>query len=149
MRVVGWIGCTFLALGGGAALLGPDRVPAALHDHPVRAHAVITDLFINGFGGDEAADYKYVVRGHTYVGWGGGGELGNGDVFNLNPGDAITIEYAATRPALSCTCDAATYASDSSAIHDRLITAPFSLLAMFPLAGMATISIRRARRRNA
>src|SRR5579862_4378858 len=106
IRLAGWLGSVLLALLGVGLVWGPDAVPPPLHDHPVRTHAVITDLYINGVGGDEVADYKYVVDGHTYFGFGPGGELGNGDIFSHNPGDAIIIEYAATRPALSCSCDA-------------------------------------------
>ncbi len=124
-------------------------MPAALHDNPVKARAVVTDLYIDGFGGDETAAYKYVVKGHTYVGSGRGGQLGNGDVFDLNTGDALTIEYAATNPAVSCTCDAAVYASDSSAVRDRLVTAPFAVLAASPLAFLGLQSVRRVRRLSA
>jgi hypothetical protein len=139
----------FVALCGLGALLGPDRVPAALHDNPVKARAVVTDLYLDGFGGDEMAAYEYVVQGHTYVGSGRGGQLGNGDVFNLNTGDTLSIEYAARKPAVSCTCDAAAYASDSATLSDLLVTAPFSLLAACPLAFLAVQFVRRARRVSA
>jgi hypothetical protein len=127
---------------------GPDTVASPLHEHPVRAHAVITDLYIDGFGGDEVADYKYKVDGHTYFGSGRGGELGNGDIFSHNPGDAISIEYAATRPSLSCTCNASAHDSEPS-VHDRLVALPLALVLILPVAWMGTTSVRRTRRRGA
>jgi hypothetical protein len=71
----------------------------------VTARATVKDVFIDGFGGPPAVDYRYTVNGRTYMGWGDGGELGNDDVFDRRPGDSVTIRYSSTEPALSCTCE--------------------------------------------
>ena len=95
----------FAALGGIDALLhGPG--PDALRKQPVDANAKVTRVYIDGFGGDPTVAYEFDVDGQTYNGSGTGGQLGNGDVMRLDVGDPVAIQYAATDPSLSCTCNA-------------------------------------------
>ena len=84
-----------------------DSALRELRSHPVRATAKVTDVYIDGFGGDPTVDYRFEVDGNSYTGSGTGGELGNGDVLRLNPGEHVAVEYAAGHPSASCTCDAA------------------------------------------
>ena len=95
------------ALGGVIALWhGPG--PDALRRQPLNAQASVTDIYIDGFGGDPTVDYRFLMEGRTYEGSGTGGQLGNGDVLKLQVGDSVAIQYAATDPSLSCTCSART-----------------------------------------
>jgi hypothetical protein len=84
-----------------------DAAVRELRQHPVRTTAEVTDVYIDGFGGDPTVDYRFQVDGNSYTGSGTGGELGNGDVLRLKPGEPVTVEYTAGDPSASCTCDAA------------------------------------------
>ena len=97
----------FAAIGGIDALLhGPG--PDALREEPVDANARVTDVYVDGFGGDPTVAYEFEVDGQAYNGSGTGGQLGNGDVLKLSVGDPVAIQYAARDPSLSCTCNART-----------------------------------------
>jgi hypothetical protein len=68
---------------------------------PTSAKAVVTDEFINGFGGDPAVDYRYVAAGRRYVGY----AVSGWDYDRkLRRGDRITITYDAAHPGRSCLC---------------------------------------------
>jgi hypothetical protein len=69
-------------------------------ERPVPAHAVVTDEFINGFGGDPAVDYRYVVRGHRFSGYAVAGDYPG----TLHKGQHILIHYETRRPSRSCVC---------------------------------------------
>ncbi|HEV7677397.1 MAG TPA: hypothetical protein VGQ42_02385 [Candidatus Dormibacteraeota bacterium] len=84
-----------------------DPAVRELRRHPVRTTAEVTGVLVDGFGGEPTVDYGFQVDGHSYTGSGTGGELGNGDVLHLKPGEPVAVEYAAGHPSASCTCDAA------------------------------------------
>ena len=87
--------------------------PATVARHPVRAEAVVTARVINGLGGDPAIEYRYTVEGRTYKGE-GNGELGH-EGPEAARGTRVAIEYAATDPSESCTCDAESKRPESMA----------------------------------
>jgi hypothetical protein len=111
-----------------------------LRQHPVNARATVTDVYVNGFGGDPTVDYQFTVDGQTYIGSGTGGELGNGNVLELKPGSTVAIQYAAFDPSLSCTCDART--ADDWRLPTTAFNAP-ALLEFVPLLGMTAWEIQR------
>jgi hypothetical protein len=134
LRIGAVVIAIFAALGGVVALLhGPG--PAALRKQPVDARATVTDVYINGFGGDPTVAYAFDVEGATYKGSGTGGELGNGDVQKLGVGDSVSIQYAATDPSLSCTCDARN--ADSWRLPRGGGIDPYDLFLFAPLAAAA------------
>lgn len=140
LRALGW------ALAAVMALVFPTEGfnsshASLLRDHPVALRAAATDAYIDGFGGDPTVDYQFSVNGHTYTGSGTGGELGNGDVQRLNPGDAVSINYAADDPNVSCTCDART-APDWRMPHGPYLN-PWALLLLVPLILMLIDALRR------
>ncbi|HYM15600.1 MAG TPA: hypothetical protein VEZ14_08570 [Dehalococcoidia bacterium] len=129
----------FAALGGVDGLLhGPG--PDALRREPVNAQASVTDTYIDGFGGDPMVDYRFEVNGKTYEGSGTGGELGNGDVLRLHAGDYVAIQYAATDPSLSCTCDARNASSWRLPPGGGLD--PADLMLFLPLVGVIAWELR-------
>lgn len=74
---------------------------AAIKNHPVRATATVTEPLIDGIGGDPALAYRYTVSGRTYDGF----DIANaetGDVLGMEPGDPVSIIYAASMPNVSC-----------------------------------------------
>jgi hypothetical protein len=101
-----WAVAVFACLAGLGEVIKSATFPRAIAEHPVRTEATITAVYINGLGGDPAADYRYTVRGHLHTGSGNGG-LGHEDLLRLQPGDQVAIDYAAHAPSESCTCDAA------------------------------------------
>jgi hypothetical protein len=111
-----------------------------LRAHPVRTLAAVTETYIEGFGGDPTVAYTYTVGGDTYHGTGTGGELDNGDVLRLVPSDRVNIEYAATDPGLSCTCDART-AADWRMPHGNGLNI-VSLGLLVPLIGMVVYGLK-------
>ncbi len=139
------VGAVLIALGGVDALWhGPG--PDALRRQPLNAQASVTDVYIDGFGGDPTVDYTFQVSGRTYSGSGTGGELGNGDVLKLQVGDSVAIQYATTDPALSCTCNART--ADSWRLPRGGGVDPFDLVAFLPLVGVIAWEVRSRRRRR-
>lgn len=74
---------------------------AAIRGHPVQATGSVEEVVIDGFGGDPAVDYTYVVAGRTLHGHDVGSSA-TGNVLEKNPGDPIPIQYAATMPSVSC-----------------------------------------------
>jgi hypothetical protein len=145
-RIALYIGAAVCALTGSVGLWH-GAGPAAIRDHPVNARATVTDAYIDGFGGDPTVDYTFEVNGVAYTGSGTGGDLGNGDVLGLRPGDLVAIQYAATDPSLSCTCDA------PSAPSWRLPRGggvdPINMALTLPLIGVAAFKVAgRARRRT-
>jgi hypothetical protein len=130
---------------GTAFYLGASVVstPAFRRD-PVNALATVTNVYINGFGGDPTLDYRFDVDGQTYTGSGTGGELGNGNVLELKPGSAVAIQYAASDPAISCTCDART--ADDWRLPTTALNRP-ALLLFVPLLGMIGLVVQRWARR--
>jgi hypothetical protein len=114
-------------LGGSVGIVKSVTFPRAVAEHPVRTNAVVTQVYINGIGGDPAVDYSYRVNGRVFAG-SGDGRLGDEDLLSLHPGDPVAIEYAADAPSESCTCDA---------VRD----APPSLLASILVAALLTIPL--------
>jgi hypothetical protein len=107
-RRLGWLWWTLaaLAFGGGVwGMIDLAAFPPQLGKHPIRTTARARSIGINGLGGDPYVDYAYTVNGKTYTGW-GTAQLGHEDVLGLEPGDLVAIEYEATAPSQSCTCDA-------------------------------------------
>jgi hypothetical protein len=74
---------------------------AAIRDHPVAATGTVVEVVIDGFGGDPAVDYTYMVAGHSFRGHDVGSDA-TGDVLDKKPGDQIPIQYAATMTNVSC-----------------------------------------------
>jgi hypothetical protein len=117
-------------LAGLVGLVKSVTFPRAVAEHPVRANAAVTQVYINGIGGDPRVDYMYRVRGRAFVG-SGDGTLGHEDLLSLHPGDAVAIEYAADVPSESCTCDAARDAPPSlvtSILTAAALTVPLAVL---------------------
>jgi hypothetical protein len=123
-----WAAAVLACLIGLSQLVKSATFPHAIAEHPVRANATVTAVYINGLGGDPGVDYRYVVAGNTYTG-SGDGKLGNEPLLRLHPGDPVAIEYAARAPSESCTCDAASEAPPSPTI-----TALIAALLALPLA---------------
>jgi hypothetical protein len=74
---------------------------AAIRQHPVAATASVVEPQIDGFGGDPAVDYTYLVAGHRYRGHDIASDA-TGNVLTKKPGDPLPIQYAATMPEVSC-----------------------------------------------
>ncbi|HEY4844051.1 MAG TPA: hypothetical protein VII89_00010 [Candidatus Dormibacteraeota bacterium] len=74
---------------------------AAIREHPVQATGRVEEVVIDGFGGDPAVDYTYIVAGRTFHGHDVGSSA-TGNVLEKNPGDPIPIQFAATIPSVSC-----------------------------------------------
>jgi hypothetical protein len=68
---------------------------------PTTTRAVVTDEFINGFGGDPAVDYRFSVGRRRYTGYAVAGRDYHG---KLKKGDRIRITYDGANPAKSCLC---------------------------------------------
>lgn len=118
----------FIAVGGVLSAWDVLNFPTDLARHSVPGNAVVTDSFINGFGGDPAVDYTYTVHGRSYGGW-GEHVPGNPDLLSVTPGRIIPIEYASSNPAHSCTCDAGKEPYGwSPAAEDALAALPFFAL---------------------
>jgi hypothetical protein len=134
-----WVVAAFACLGGVSIVAESATFPRAVAEHPVRTQATVTQSYINGLGGDPGVSYEYRVGGRVYDG-SGNGKLG-GEPMPIPRGGAVAIEYAATAPSESCTCDAASEAPPSlrSAI---LMAAALSL----PLAALLWRAARRLAR---
>jgi len=128
-RVV-WVVAVIACLAGLSELIKSATFPRAVAKHPVRTEATVTDVYINGLGGDAAVDYRYQAAGHIYSG-SGNGQLGHEELLSLRPGDRVAIEYAARVPSESCTCDAASELPPSvplSILIAALLTLPVAVL---------------------
>jgi hypothetical protein len=122
-------------LGGLLAGWAAWTFPSDLARHPVVATAVVTDSFINGFGGDPAVEYTYSVNGRSYHGW-GESVPGKRNLLSVTPGTVIPIRYALTDPSHSCTCNPA---EEDSGWSGAL---PYALF-ILPMIGMMTILCRQ------
>jgi hypothetical protein len=116
-----------------------------LRDNPAAASATITASYINGFGGDPTVGHSFDVSGKTYTGSGTGGELGNGDVMNLKPGQTVNVQYSPRDPTLSCTCEAST-ADDWRLPHGPMFN-PIALLFTLPFLAMIVTALGHRRQR--
>jgi hypothetical protein len=74
---------------------------AAIRQHPVATTGTVVEAVIDGFGGDPAVDYTYIVAGQSFRGHDVASEA-TGNVLDKKPGDPIPIQYAATMPEVSC-----------------------------------------------
>jgi hypothetical protein len=74
---------------------------AAIRQHPVATTGTVVEAVIDGFGGDPAVEYKYIVAGHSFRGHDLASDA-TGNVLDKKPGDPIPIQYAATMPEVSC-----------------------------------------------
>lgn len=74
---------------------------AAIRQHHVAATGTVVETVIDGFGGDPAVDYTYIVAGRSFRGHDVASDA-TGDVLQKKPGDPIPIQYAATMPEVSC-----------------------------------------------
>lgn len=125
-----WVVAVLACLGGLSLVVESATFPRAVADHPVRTQATVTQVYINGLGGDPAVDYEYSGAGRTFTG-SGNGKLGNEPLLSLHPGDRVAVEYAAGAPAESCTCDAAREAPPSliaSILIAAALTLPVAML---------------------
>jgi hypothetical protein len=125
-----WAAAVLACLIGLSQLVKNATFPHAIAEHPVRANATVTAVYINGLGGDPRVDYRYVVAGNTNTG-SGDGKLGNEPLLRLHPGDPVAIEYAGQAPSESCTCDAASEAPPSptmAALIAALLGLPLAVL---------------------
>jgi uncharacterized RDD family membrane protein YckC len=102
---LGWVVAVLVCVGGWGSVFQSAAFPSAIATHPVRTTAAVTDVYINGLGGDPGLDYRYRVSGRTYTG-SGDGSLGGVTPTDMKAGDPVAIEYAANAPSESCTCDA-------------------------------------------
>jgi hypothetical protein len=114
-----WAVAIIAFVGGIEGVIKSATFPRALAKHPVRAEATITQAYINGLGGDPGFDYEYRVGGRMFSGSAGGSH---------QTGETVPIEYAATEPSQSCSCNAA---------HD----APGSVASAIWLAGFLTLPL--------
>jgi hypothetical protein len=105
IRLPVWIVAVLIAISAVASTLDV-RYDDALRANPVATEATVTDVYINGFGGDPAVDYRYKVGQQTFTG-SGNAQLDQGGALALKDGDNIHIRYAAAKPSVSCTCDPA------------------------------------------
>ena len=111
MRRVLGIGClvpvglfviSFLIVGGWQAFESLSNPPvAAIRQHPVATTGTVVEAVIDGFGGDPAVDYTYIVAGQSFRGHDVASDA-TGNVLDKKPGDAMPIQYAATMPEVSC-----------------------------------------------
>ena len=100
-----WILAAFAAWSGLDVTYHSATFPREVASNPVRVEAKVSDVYINGFGGDPGVDYRYRVAGRDYSG-SGDGALGQENLPALHPGDPVAIEYARGSPSQSCTCNA-------------------------------------------
>jgi Protein of unknown function (DUF3592) len=106
MSWVLWLAAVFACVAGLSGVVKSVTFPRVIAEHPVRTEATVTEVYINGLGGDPAIDYRYQAAGHEYSGSGNGG-AGHEDLLSLRAGDRVAIEYAGGAPSRSCTCNAA------------------------------------------
>src|SRR5205823_8974814 len=99
---VGWFVISFVIVGTWQAFESiSNPAVAAIRQHPVAATGTVLEPVIDGFGGDPAVDYTYMVAGRTFRGHDVGSNA-TGNVLEKRPGDPIPIRYAATMPEVSC-----------------------------------------------
>jgi hypothetical protein len=136
-----WILAAFAALSGFGVALRSATFPRGVARDPVRVEAQVSDVYINGLGGDPGVHYRYRVGGRQYSGF-GDGALGQENLLALHPGDPVAIEYARDQPSQSCTCNATSGEPGSTPVS---IALAFVLIA--PLGALSIRSIGRRRRR--
>src|SRR2546430_16444334 len=68
---------------------------AAIRDHPVAATGTVVEVVIDGFGGDPAVDYTYMVAGHSLRGHDVGSDA-TSEELNKNTGDPYSHPHVAT-----------------------------------------------------
>lgn len=134
-----WILAAFAAVGGVGLVYRSAAVPREVASDPVRVEAQVSDVYINGFGGDPGVDYRYRAAGREYSG-SGDGALGQENLLDLHPGDPVAIEYARGDPSRSCTCNARS---------DQPVSMPAAIaIAVVLLAPLAALSVGNLRRRR-
>ena len=102
---VGLFVITFVVVGAWQAFESVSNPGvAAIRQHPVASTGTVVEAVIDGFGGDPAVDYTYVVAGQSFRGHDVGSDA-TGNVLDKKPGDAIPIQYAATMPEISCVAE--------------------------------------------
>jgi hypothetical protein len=136
LRALGWVLAGVIAIGA-LLSLWDVRYDDALRAHPVATEGTVTDVYINGFGGDPMVDYRYTVGGQTFTG-SGNAELNQGGALAQKNGDIVEIKYAAAKPWVSCTCNPA----DQSGLWGLLFVLPIAVLIL------ATVWDRRHRQRR-
>jgi hypothetical protein len=105
---------------------------AAIRQHPVPATGTVVEPVIDGFGGDPAVEYTYVVAGHKFRGHDLASEA-TGNVLDKKPGDPIPIQYAASMPEVSCVAGSTDCPNDIYA--PGLFTVVFWTLALVTAIG--------------
>jgi hypothetical protein len=103
--VLVWAVSTGLCLAGLLGLVSSATFPRAIASYPVRVEATVTAIYEGGFSPDPSLTYRYVVNGVEYTG-SSDGNPGGKPIPDLHPGDLVAIEYAASAPDESCSCDA-------------------------------------------
>jgi hypothetical protein len=105
LRALGWVLAGTIAIG---ALLSMWDVQydEGLRAHPIATEGTVTDVYINGFGGDPTVDYRYRVGDQTFTG-SGNAQLNQGGALAQKNGDNVYIKYATAKPWVSCTCNPA------------------------------------------
>jgi hypothetical protein len=134
LRIVAWVLSSLLFAAGLVNWVQMATFPASLAAHPVTTVATVTDTYINGFGGDPAADYRYTVGGRTYSG--SGEDSLNGADLESSVGSHLNIEYARDAPWESCMCHA------TNAGLQPLEVA-MSTIALLPLPVVIVLTARR------
>jgi hypothetical protein len=140
-RWVLWALAVLLSIASWSQVAKSATFPRAVAEHPVRTEATVTSLYINGLGGDPGVEYKYSVGGHSFTG-SGDGRLG-GESMPLQRGEKVAIEYAASQPSESCTCDAAQQAPPST--ETSILTAAGLTLPLLVLVGRTVPGLARTR----
>src|SRR5579862_4613471 len=72
LGILWFVAGTLFLVGVQEALEGPRVAAQALLENPVETQAQVTQVFIDGFGGDPAVDYHFDVDEKTFIGWGKG-----------------------------------------------------------------------------
>ena len=134
-----WILAAFVTFSGLDVTYHRATFPREVASNPVRVEAEVSDVYINGFGGDPGVDYRYRVAGRDYSG-SGDGALGQENLLALHPGDPVAIEYARGSPSRSCTCNARS--SQPASLPTAIA------LALVLMAPLATLSVRKLTRRR-
>jgi hypothetical protein len=134
-----WILAALAAASGVVLVYQSAAFPREVSSDPVRVEAQVSEVYINGFGGDPGVDYRYRVAGREYSG-SGDGALGRKNLLGLHPGDPVAIEYARGNPSRSCTCNARSGAPPSTPVAIAI--------ALVLLAPLAALSVRNLTRRR-
>lgn len=105
LRIVGGALVSLFALYTPVAMIGAGPGTQSFQGHVGATQATIDTTYINGFGGDPAADYHFTVSGSAYH---GSSTSNTTRLLDLKQGDTVNIQYSTLNPSISCICDDAT-----------------------------------------